>query len=239
MDDPMTNGTAMAKRFIAIAVLAILAVGTSRAEYARHLSIGLHPGTLLSIHGAYSESETLRDTVIPGVGLGLVLRYRLGPHLSLDAGYGYNWMFLKAEKRPSGYADQKPALVLPMYTLGGTVFLASGGSVEPYLSLGIGLCPWRFSSQAFGGSYLAVPDNSDERFSKTSLDLNGGLGIEIKLWSRLSLSAEADYHMLFAKDAAKFGTNGFGRQGFLGIRAGLVFHFGGGGSAETEEDVEQ
>jgi opacity protein-like surface antigen len=239
MDDPITSGAAVVKRFIALMLLAIPVVGTSRAEYARHLSIGLHPGTLLSIHGAYSDSETLRDMVIPGAGLSLVLRYRLGPHLSLDAGYGYNWMFLKAEKRPSGYTDQKPALVLPMYSLGGTVFLASGGSVEPYLTLGMGLCPWRVSSQAFGGSYLAVPDNSDERFSKTSLDLNGGLGIEIKLWSRLFLSAEADYHLLFAKDAAKFGTNGFGRQGFLGIRAGLVFHFGGGESAETDEDAEQ
>lgn len=227
------------KRIVAGAVLSLAAVLPASAEMGRRLSLSLQPGSLISLHGAYSSTATLRDTVIPGAGLGLVLGYHIGPHLRLDAGYGYNWLFFKAAQRPSGYKDEKPALVLPLYALNGTIVMGSGKGLQPFFTFGLGIAPWRVGSQAFGGSYLKAPENSDETFSKTSLALNGGMGIEFGIWSRLSASAEAGYLFVFANDGAKFGANGFGRQGFLSLRCGLVFHFGSAEPAAEEEDEEQ
>ncbi|MBN2206196.1 MAG: outer membrane beta-barrel protein [Candidatus Aminicenantes bacterium] len=226
-------------RPLAVAALVCgLAALPAAARAEGRLRIGLFPGSLVSLHGAYTGTASLRETVIPGAGLGLVLGYHIGPRLRLDAGYSYDWLFFKADQRPSGYKDDKPALVLPRYTLGATIVLGPPGGVEPYLTFGGGIAPWRVSSRAFGGAYLAAPADAESRFAKTSPALNGGLGIEFGVWSRLSASVEAGYLVLFAKDAAKFGASGFGHQGFLSLRCGLAFRLGSAGAADDEMDEE-
>ncbi len=158
--------------------------------------------------------------------MGLAFRYRILSNVLLEAGYSYNWMFIRKDQRPSGYADDKPALLLPFYTLNATLFLATKGAFQPYLTAGGGLCPWRFASQPFRGEIWSAPLDDSEDFAKASPVLSAGLGFELIPWSRISFVAEVKYLHLFAADAERFGESGFGGQGFLGVRLGLVYSFG-------------
>jgi hypothetical protein len=154
---------------------------------------------------------------------------------------------LRAEEKddPQAHAQEaliaesfrsKPGLILPMYTLNGTVLMSQSGSLRPYLSLGGGLCPWRFVEELPRGNIWPAPLDEDETFSKNSLILNAGLGLELIPWSRVSFLVEAKYHYLFGKDQARFGTEGFGNQGFLGVRLGIVFFYGPQKSSPQEDE---
>jgi hypothetical protein len=218
---------------------AAAASGLMAADFPDQVSVRLDPGTLFSLHGRYSSSYKLKEMVLPGAGLGISLRYRVHSAILLEAGYSYNWMFIRKDMRPAAYLADKPALVLPMYTLNGTVLMSQSESLRPYFTLGGGLCPWRFASEAFRGDIWPALLDSDDTFSKNSLILNAGLGLEIIPWSRVSFVVEAKYHLLFSKDGARFGTEGFNNQGFLGLRLGIVYSFGPQKSpAQEEEDVQ-
>jgi hypothetical protein len=228
----------MFKRIVCSAVLLVAAVsGPAEAGSLDRVSIRLDSGTCFSLHGNYNESYKLKEMVLPGAGLGMTVRFRVYSSFFLEAGYAYNWMFLKKDMRPSAYTADKPALILPMYTLNGTVFMSSSESVRPYFTLGCGICPWRFSSEAIRGEIWEAPLDSNAQFSKNSLILNTGLGIEIILWSHVSFVADVKYQYLFAKNDELFGTEGFNNQGFLGIRLGIVFSFGRQKSPAQEEDI--
>ena len=230
----------MSKRLIYfLMTFMIIGPGVGEAGWLDRFGLSFNPGTVIALHGNYSDSKKLKDMVIPGAGLGLILRCKINENLFIDAGYSYNWLFIKEEARPSAYESDKPAFVLPMYTVNGTFFLVSGHSLEPYVTLGGGLYPWRFSSEAIRGEIWAAPDNTEEEFSKSSLGLNGGFGVELRLWSKLAVFAEATYLYLFAGDEEKFGTSAFNNQGLLGIRLGLTFYFGQKESLPTVEDERQ
>lgn len=216
----------MIKRIIYMMIIfMILTPRESAANFWNKFSISLKPGGLWALTGNYNDTEKLRDMVLPGAGLGLTLRYEIYKNFFIEACYSHNWMFIEEDKKPSAYDEYTPAFVMPMYTLNGTLFLASG-SVVPYLTLGGGISPWRFSSEAIGGEAWSAPENPDEDFSKTSLSLNIGLGVEVYLWSRVSVLGETKYYYIFAKDVEKFGTEDFTKQDFLGIRLGITFYFG-------------
>ena len=230
----------MFKRLICVVMLvAAAASGFLAADFPDRVSIRLDPGTLFSLHGDYSQSLKLKEMVLSGAGLALSLRYRVHPAILLEAGYSYNWMFIQKDRRPDAYVADKPALILPMYTLNGTILISQSESLRPYFTLGGGLSPWRFASEAIRGDLWPAPLDEDDTFSKNSLILNAGLGLELIPWSRLSFVVEAKYHYLFSKDKARFGTNGFNNQGFLGVRLGIVYSFGPQKSpAQEEEGVE-
>lgn len=230
----------MSKRFIYfLTTFMIIAPGVGEAGFLNRLGLSLNPGTVLALHGNYSDSKKLKDMVIPGAGLGLIFRYKINENLFIDAGYSYNWLFIKKDERPSAYEADKPAFVLPMYTVNGTYFLVSGRTIEPYLTLGGGLYPWRLSSEAIRGEIWSAPENTEEKFSKSSLGLNGGLGVEVRLWSTLAVFAEATYLYLFAKDEEKFGTGDFANQGFVGVRLGVTLYFGRKESLPGDEGLKQ
>ncbi len=212
-----------------------LGLGTARAGFISKMGIGLNPAMLFSLRGNYNSHARLSKTVLPGPGLGLSLRYKLGKNIFLDGSFSYNWMYFRKETRPSNYADTKPAFVAPMYTLNGSFYPRPDGVIKPYITIGGGICPWWFSSQPTGGELWKVPTNSDETFTKVSRFIDGGLGIEVKLGSKISLLGEAKYYHIFAKDAAKFGADGFTDQNLLGISLGISFYFSG---RDTEKIVE-
>jgi len=230
----------MSKRLIYfLMTFMIIAPGVGEAGFLNRFGLSLNPGTVLALRGNYSDSKKLKDMVIPGAGLGLILRYKINENFFIDAGYSYNWLFIKQDERPSAYEADKPAFVLPMYTLNGTFFFVSGHSLEPYVTLGGGLYPWRFSSEAIRGEVWSAPENTEKEFSKSSLGLNGGVGIELKIWSKLAVFAEATYLYLFAKDEEKFGAGDFGNQGLLGIRLGMTVYFGRKESLSVDEGQKQ
>jgi opacity protein-like surface antigen len=215
----------MLKRAILPTVIVILLspVWIEAGVFSR-LSFSLCPAGFWSLHGRYDGSYELRDMMIPGAGFGLNLRYEINNNILVDAGYSFNWMYMKESRQPAAYDDDKPAFVLPMYTLSGTFFLASGG-LRPYLTFGGGVCSWKFSTYVAGGDTFSAPENASEEFSKTSLVLNAGLGAELFLWPKLSVLAEVKYLFLFTKDAEKFGTEIFGNQGVLGFTFGICYYF--------------
>jgi opacity protein-like surface antigen len=215
----------MFKRVIYLMIiLTMFTPWVNAANFMSKFSISLKPGALWALTGSYNDTEKLRDMVLPGAGLGLSLRYEIFKKFFIEACYSYNWMFIREEKKPSAYDENTPAFILPMYTLNGTLFLASG-SIIPYITLGGGLCPWRFSSEAWRGEIWLAPENADEDFSKTSLSLNAGLGIEVYLWPKISILCDAGYYYIFSKDETRFGTEAFTAQDFLGIRLGITFYF--------------
>ena len=226
MKTPITPGPSIRARLLVWGLLAAAATASVTAADLPRAGLRLDAGSLFSLSGKYSATETLRETVIAGAGLGLAFRYRILSNVLLEAGYGYNWMFIRKDKRPSGTSDDKPALILPFYTLNATVFLTTKGSFQPFLTAGVGWCPWRFADQPFRGNIWAAPADDSEDFAKRSPLLGAGLGFELIPWSRVSLIAEAKYLYLFAADAERFGESGFGGQGFLGVRLGLAYSFG-------------
>jgi len=163
--------------------------------------------------------------VLPGSGMGLSLKCDLNRHLALDASYSYNWMFVRTNRRPEEYASDKPALVLPLYTMNVSYLPFPGGNARPFITFGGGIAPWWFSSQAFRGTLWDAPE-ADAHFSKISPLINGGAGIELGLWTHISLSCDARYYYIFSKDEHRFGTGAFTNQGVLAIRLGITYHFG-------------
>ena len=205
-------------------VILLLPVWVEAGVFSK-LSFSLSPAGFWALHGRYNNSYDLSDMMMQGAGFGLSLRYHINESFLLDAGYSFNWMYMKESMQPDAYDDNKPALVLPMYTLNSTLFLASGG-LKPYLIFGGGLCPWKFSTYVSGGDTFSAPANADEDFSKTSLLLNAGFGAELFLWPKLSVFAEARYLFIFTEDEEKFGTEIFGNQGILGFSFGICYYFG-------------
>jgi len=214
----------LSQRLIILAFL--LAPGSAAASVWSRLSFSVAPTSVFSLSGNFNDAAAMKDMVIPGAGLGLVLRFRFTRNLFLDAGYSYNWMFYKKDTRPDDYKSEKPAWIIPSYTLNGTLFITSKHAVKPYLTAGGGFCPWWFSSRVTGGTLFWFPGTDDVKFSKISWTVNAGMGIEVNISSKIAFFAETKYHYIFAQDGSRFGTESFTNQSVLGIRLGMTLYLG-------------
>ena len=96
-----------------------------------------------------------------GFGLNVGLRYKVNDYFFLEAGYTFDWMGVKKAYQPTEYKveGQTPALHLGMITLNSTFFLSTGYALAPYVTIGAGTCPWRFTRKAFGGETWPAPRN--------------------------------------------------------------------------------
>ncbi len=225
----------MIRRLISATVLVAAIAPGAAAEFLERWSLNFNAGTVLALNGRYDGATRLNQMVLPGSGMGLSIKYNVGRRLILDAAYSYNWLFVRKARRPEDYVADKPAMVLPLYTLNVAYVLSPGRNVRPFVTLGGGLAPWWFSSQAFKGTLWTAPA-AEANFSKISPLLNGGLGIELGLWSHISISCEARYSWVFAKDEDRFGTGVFTDQGILGVRLGITYHFGRRNTSNQPEE---
>lgn len=217
----------MHKRLISLVVLIpVIFSGLSASDSDHRFSISLAPMGILSIGGNYTDQKKLREVVNVGLGLGPSLRYKINENVYIGAGYAFNWMAVKEGYEPFVFKEKSPAFVMQSLTLSGTFYLMSGYSIEPYLSLGAGLYPWKFSGSALGGGTWSAPGNPEESFSDTSIGLNIGLGIEMFAWKHFSIMGEVKYLYLFAKNEGKFATDDFTEQDFIGINIGIIYYFG-------------
>jgi opacity protein-like surface antigen len=217
----------MIKRTLAGMAALLIVVSVGRASsFAERLSLRLSPGGILALSGYYNDTSKLNKIVNIGIGLNGGIRYKVSDFIFIDAGYAFNWLSVKKDERPFDYKEQHPALNLQMFSLNGTFFFTSGYTIEPYFTIGAGLCPWQFSQHAFGGGAWPAPCHPENSFSKTSLGLNIGLGLESYFFSKVSAFAEIKYSYIFARDIEKFGTDDFTEQNFLGLNIGLVYYFG-------------
>jgi opacity protein-like surface antigen len=216
------------KRWLAaMAALPILASGLAASDGGKRLSLRFAPGGIMALGGHYSDTEKLSGVVNLGAGLGLGLRYEMNENFILELGYDFCWLSVKEDNRPFAYKEQNPALNLQMLTINGIFFLMSGYSLEPYLTLGAGLYPWKFSQVPIWGSPWPAPAKPAENFSDHSPALNIGLGVDVPLGSKFAAFAEIKYHYIFSRNPGKFGTDDFTQQDFLGLNIGLTYRFGG------------
>lgn len=199
--------------------------GVRASDFLKKFSIKLTPTGIFAVDGNYDDTDKLRKVVNIGLGLGGTLRYEVNENVYIDAGYIFNWMSVKEEKKPYAYKETSPAFNLQMVTLNATFFLKSGYMLEPYLTLGCAICPWKFSKDPIWGEAWPALGNPDKSFSNTDFGLNIGLGLESYFFSLFSLFAEIKYYYVFSRDIEKFGTDDFTQQDFLGLSVGLIYNF--------------
>jgi len=214
-------------RIILLIIASLLSVSAASASnFLGRLSLSLNAAGTLSLDGHYTQSKKLNDIVKFGPGFDLGLKYDISENFVLEADYRYTWLPLKEEERPFAYRHMNPAFVLPMFMLNGTFFLRSDYDIEPFFTLGCGLCPWRFSTDGPTGETWKAPYNTEQPFSKTSFGFNAGIGLEISIWSHISATVGVKYYYVFARDVEKFGTDNFTQQDFIGINLGISYRLG-------------
>ncbi len=219
----------MKKRTPAVAAaLLVLALPAGASGFADRFSLRLSPGGILPLGGRFSDAVKLGKAVGMGFGLSAGVRFKVNDYVFLDAGYAFDWMGVKKDYQPTAYKveGQTPALHLGMITLNGTILLSTGYALAPYVTLGAGMYPWRFSARAFGGETWPAPSKPQNAFASTDFGLNAGLGVETWLVSKFLIFAEIKYHYVFARHVDKFGTDDFNQQDFLALNIGLIYRFG-------------
>lgn len=209
-----------------LAAWLLVIAAPAAASVMERFSLKLSPGGIAAIDGRFSDSAKTPAVVNLGAGLAATLRYRVNDYLSLDAGYAFEWLSVKKAQRPFDYKEGTPALNIQMATFNATLFMGSGYIIEPYLTMGLGVYPWRFSQSALWGEPWPAPSRPEEEFAAVSPGFNFGIGAETYLFSRIFLAAELKYHFLFARNPVKFGTDDFSQQDFLALTVGLLYRFG-------------
>jgi opacity protein-like surface antigen len=212
-----------------IIVASLIIVSGVRADnFLDRFGLKLNPGGIMALGGHFNDHQKLREIANIGVGLNGGLRFIVNDYIALDLGYAFNWMAIKKDSQPFDYKEMHPAFNLQMFTLNGTFSLGSGYLIEPYLTLGAGLCPWRFSQTSLWGAAWPAPGNQKGPFGKNSFGINIGLGAETDtfLFSRCSVFVEIKYHYIYSRDVKRLGTDDFNEQDFLGLNVGLVYYFG-------------
>lgn len=191
------------------------------------LGFRLHAGRIRSVAGSWNESTAMADYVDPGLSGGFSVTHRISERFGIEAGVELGWMNVSKEMKPDPSKD--PAFVLPRVKVSNLVYF-SAGRVSPYLRLGFQVTGWRFTEDGLDGK---VAEFEGEKIQKMSFGLHGGLGVEVRLLSRLSLFGEAGINVLFCRDTFFFGK-GFTEQGIMALGGGLVFYpFHGKGVKEV------
>jgi hypothetical protein len=217
----------MSKRTVLLlaAFLAVSSQGSAAGPLDRW-SFRLSPGGVMPLGGQYNDTTKLIKVVSIGAGLTGGLRYKVSDYFYLGADYGLNWMQAKHDYRPFDYKEMGPALNVMMLTVNSTFILSTGFGINPYLTLGAGLYPWRFSQKPLWGDPWPAPADPTRTFAMSSFGLNTGLGAEKHVSSRLAVFVEVIYHYVFSRNPARFGTDDFNEQDFLGLNIGLSFDLG-------------
>ena len=216
----------MCKRLIWLPLLLLVVSPEIRAsDFFSRFSISLKPGGVLALGGNYTDYAKLKDAVNIGIGFGPGFRYEINENIYIDAGYAFNWMSVKKDYQLFAYKETHPAFNLHMFTLNATFYLKSGYLIEPYITLGGGICPWKFSGSPIGGETWPAPGNPGEKFSGISIGLNIGLGVEVFIWKHVTVTGEVKYNYVFSRNPEKFGTDDFTQQDFLGAGIGIVYYF--------------
>jgi hypothetical protein len=87
------------------------------------------------------------------------------------------------------------------------------------------ICPWKFTQNGFFGKAWRAPARYDESFSNTSFGLNAGIGLEVFSLPIINVFFEVKYYYIFTRDVAKFGTDDFNQQDFIGVNVGIIYYF--------------
>lgn len=212
---------------IALVVTFVMVGGAANASNLfDRIHFMIKPAGLMAIDGHFNDTTKLREIVSLGLGLGVGFRYKIVDNIYLDFGYSYNWLSVKEDFRPFDYQHQNPAFEMQNFCLNGNFYLASGYSIEPFFTLGVGVSSWRFSQNTLNSDSWQAPGNSSESFSDISPLVNIGLGLEVYAFNKISFVGEVKYNYLFSRNVDKLGTDDFTQQDYLTVNLGLIFRFG-------------
>ena len=222
------------KKVFAVLMIVAFAGSTAYAmDMSKHIGFGVWGGGNMPLHGNYDSTYALSDQVgfygFPAVEV----KYVVMDKFSLAASYGYGYMPMKDDKKPSGtlWEDMTPALNLPFVTLNGTfnfgpMMKAEDNKLNPFATAGVGMYMWYFSVNERTDKMSAM---GGEEFKASSLGINVGGGVEYFAMEKLAIVGRVNYHYVMMKDEDKFGPD-FGNQGFLMFGAGVTYYlFAGGG----------
>ena len=209
-------------------LILVVALGfslTGNATTAGKLTIVPNGGIILPVNGAFDSHDDLKDVVGAGPSFGLGLRYGLNNSFSVEGAFSWQWMNVEDDYKTISSKD--PAFVLPALTLNGIYHLgpAMGSeTVSPFLTVGVGLYPWKLSEDGATGDAVVAPYDASEDFSKNSFGFNVGAGLDYFFTDQLALNVGTRYIFVMSEDEDMFGSD-FGNQGFLKINLGLLYCF--------------
>lgn len=238
------------KKFLALLLLLVLAVGVSQADAQTRRPIKMKPYFMASIYGGigFPLSDTVNSVnstrlinntelnAMPSIGIDLA--YHFVPNFAIYGDFTYNFLSVKDEP-----ADQTSSgrSLLEAYVGPRFFFGMANAKVRPFVELGLGMYVTNPGKTEYTGTFA----RTEEVSGITQFGINGGAGIYANLSDRLNLFARVKYHQILSKSDAKVdvttsgsnntvifpnGTESVGpidieSAGYLGINLGFGLKF--------------
>jgi len=220
------------KRTVTIAAVLLLIsaayVPAGAFDIASHLGVGVQDGIAIPTNGDITADSTVADFFKVGPLFGGHINYAVNDAITIRTGFDY--AFMKMEDAAKDDPAKDPYWTTPYVYLDGVFNLGSlfknpSNIFNPYVGAGAGLYFWKVTDDNVNGDPVLLSNN--EEFKKTSFGLNFTGGVEVFATSQFSFFAEGKYHLVFASDDAKFGTDipTLDNIGFIGITGGVSYYF--------------
>ena len=173
--------------------------------------LGARGGSML-----FTQDAQLKAEAKPRLSGDVVFSYVWTDHITFDLTTGYGW-----NRLDSGSTDFYLATATPL-TLTTRYFLRDGKRWRPYLAGGGGVYVWSILSRDLGA---AKDPQTFERLRRARPGLHGLLGMERRMGKHISMTADAGYHYIFAKDTDSFPSGFNGNKAYAQARLGVTFYF--------------
>jgi hypothetical protein len=202
-------------RILVGGLITILLAGLSTPSLASDIvgsgGIGARGGTLLFVKDAQ-----IKEDAQPRLSGDAVFSYVWSDHMTFDLTVGYGW-----NRLTTGNINYYLVTATPL-TLGARLFLRDGKSWRPYVAGGGGMYVWSILSRDLGAAKDPV---TFERLRRARPGIHGLLGMERRMGKHISMTGDAGYHYIFAKDTDNFPSGFNGNKAYAQVRLGVTFYF--------------
>ena len=204
----------MSRNFVG-GLFVILLAGFATPSLATDLvgsgAIGARGGSLL-----FTKDEWTKAKASPRLSGDVVFSYVWTDHVTLDVTAGYGWNRLQTGNPEFYVATSTPI------TLGARYFLRDGKAWRPYVGAGGGVYVWSILTQDLGA---AKDPLTFERLRRARPGVHGMVGMERRMSKHIAMTADGDYHYIFARDTEHFPSGYNGNKAYAQFRLGVSFFF--------------
>ncbi len=172
-------------------------------------------GMLLPVSGSLDMENSSADLLDTGPELTLSVSKRVSSRFSTRISAAAGRMNFTREIYETSSNFSVASLVLS-----NSYSILRPGKLDIHIKAGAGMYYWRISEAEFFGEARQF---EGEDLQKVSIGLQGGLGAELALSRRISITAESNYNYILCRDTFHFGR-GFTEQGMININFGLKFY---------------
>ena len=177
--------------------------------------VGLSGGILPPVSGSLDTGNSSGDVLDTGPNFALSLRKRVSERFSTEITADIGWM-----NYGRNIYDPSSSFSIAALVLGNSYSIIRTGRLDTCIKAGAGMYFWRVcEGDAFGGARQF----EGEEIQKISIGLKAGLGADIAITRRISITAESMYNYVLCKDTFHFGK-GFTEQGLVNINIGLMLY---------------